>query len=595
MKQSIIIYDLETTSVDVKTAIPRIMGFKSSKCDGFQYTTDINEMVQLLNEHDVIVGYNSIEYDNEIMKKFGATPFYKVNIDCMQIIHGKGFGNDLGRKGIITVGGEHLASKLHGKSLAETSLALGGPAKIGDFDYNLFKKEFHELSEEDRILALQYLRADIDATEFIYKYLEDYFTDFRDGGIELNGKFVQFMNDTQRRKKQYLTASTAAFTYKALCNLAGLEEKYGNSEPEDYGGGFVALPSQESCSGNIYCLDFASLYPHIMMQANLYGRVDVGWKGTDFSETTGTYNNEYLAPVGFVLQQLYQKRREYKKQKDAKEYTIKIIINTIYGLLGNPSFASVCDFVAAADCTRLGRQWIQYARKQFYNAGYNVLYTDTDSVYLEDPFSDENRLLKVKNEIIADIKKSVPFPQDTFDMAIDAKIEFIGFVKAADGSFLKKNYFYVTTDKKLKVKGMQIVKSNCTPLSKKIFEDYIKPQIINSHKCKFTKSTIESWIESELKKDIKLAAVFYKIKNTEDYKLDSQVQSQISKHKLYGPGQHYLLKLKGPHEKGCGKNANYLGVQYVSEIKLSSLDLTKSWAELDPFIEDTQSGLKAFF
>ncbi len=77
--------------------------------------------------------------------------------------------------------------------------------------------------------------------------------------------------------------------------------------------------------------------------------------------------------------QSVQKRLEYKKEKDERQYTI-------YGLLGNPAFASVSDFTAASDCTHLGRQWVNAARLHFAENGYAVLYTDTDSGYLVDPF-----------------------------------------------------------------------------------------------------------------------------------------------------------------------------------------------------------------
>ena len=80
-RQSILVYDLETNSVDAQTAIPRVMGFTSSLVDGFKWTTSIPEMVEIINKHDVIVGYNSKEYDNVIMERFGANVRYKINID----------------------------------------------------------------------------------------------------------------------------------------------------------------------------------------------------------------------------------------------------------------------------------------------------------------------------------------------------------------------------------------------------------------------------------------------------------------------------------------------------------------------------------
>lgn len=601
-KQSIICFDIEASSIDTNKAVPKLMGLESSKTEGFQYTTDIREFIDVMHKHDVWVGWNIKGYDIPVLMKYGLNTKGKILIDLMEIIHGKGFGNGVGRKSIMqTPDGTHLGTILHSKSMDACSEILGGPRKlIGEVDYNWFKKDFITLSPEIREKSVKYLERDIEMTSYIYKYIEDFFEDFRTGGVEINGSFKRYMTQEQIWKKQYITSSGAAFTYKALCNLAGIEEKYINGESQSYGGGFVATPSQEKCVGNIYCLDYNSLYPHIMIMANLYGSIGNNynnhefWKGEGISETVGKYFKNELAPVGMVLKELYQKRLKYKKEKDERQYTIKIIINTIYGLLGNPSFASVSNFTAASDCTKLGRQWVNAARLHFAENGYNILYTDTDSVYLEDVFKDEKRLLNVKQKHINEILKSVPFPQpETFDMGIDDRIKMMHFFPGADGKLLKKNYLYVTKEGKLKVKGMQIIKSNSTPLGYKIFNDYIKPEILKSNTVKFTRSQIEQWIEKELIKDIGLATVFYKVRSPTEYKNPSQLQSHIAT--AFGEGQYKLIKTKMPHSRGVGSQKNYVWDKYKSEVKLSQIDLDKTWTELQPFITETQKSLDVFW
>ena len=600
MRQKIAIFDVEASSVDPTSAIPTLMGLKSSEDDQFRYTTDIKEYVEILNSHDIWVGWNINGYDIPLLQRYGLRKFGHIVIDLMEIINGKGFGNDLGRKSIMqTPDGTHLGTVLFSKSMDACAEALNGPRKLsGDVDYAWFRQEFSTLSPEIQQKAIKYLERDVEMTEYIYEYVENFFEDFKNGGIELDGEFKSFLTQKQVEKKLYLTASPAAFTYKALCNLAGLEEKYQNVESQQYGGGFVSTPSQEKCVGNIYCLDYNSLYPHIMMQANLYGPtktadIDLVWKGEGISSTEGTYFKDNLAPVGRVLQQLYKKRLEYKKNKDERQYTIKIIINTIYGLLGNPAFASVSNFTAAADCTRLGRQWVNAARLYFAEHGYNILYTDTDSVYLQDPFNNKKRLLEIKDQHINDVKKSIPFPQETFDMGVDDEIRMMHFFANPNGELLKKNYLYVTQVGKLKIKGMQIIKSNATPLGKKVFNDYIKPGILSENKVKYQKRDIEKWIEAELSKNLGLATVFFKVREAKDYKNPTQIQAQISEE--YGEGQYNMIKLKQPHTRGVGANKNYVWDKFKDEIKLSMIDLTKTWNELTPFIEETQHSLDRFW
>lgn len=604
------VWDVEASSTDPETAIPTLLGLESSESDGFQYTTDVVEFVEQLHQHEVWVGWNIKGYDIPMLQRYGLSTRGHIIIDLMEIINGKGFGNDMGRKTIMqTPDGTHLGTVLFRKSMDACCEALEGPRKLlGDVDYNWFKQDFTTLDPEIKSKAIEYLKRDIEMTTYIYEYIEKFFVDFKTGGITFDGEFKTFLTEEQVYKKLYLTASPAAFTYKALCNIAGIEERYQNVESQPYGGGFVATPGQEKCVGNIYCLDYNSLYPHIMMMANLYGPVDYNyedeqwWQGEGISKTVGKYFSGEMAPVGRVLMELYQKRLQYKKDKDERQYTIKIIINTIYGLLGNPAFASVSNFTAAADCTRLGRQWVNAARLHFAEHGYNVLYTDTDSVYVEDVFNDETKLLKVRDKHIDDIQKSVPFPQTTFDMGIDDKIKLMHFFPGADGTLLKKNYLYVAKifDKegkyikdKLVLKGMQIMKSTCTPLAKQIFDKFIRPEILENNKVKFQKSQIEKWVEQELTSDLGLATVFYKVRAYDDYKNPSQIQAQIAK--VHGEGQFRMIKMKAPHEKGVGTNKNYVWDKFKDTVKIGQIDLSKTWSELNPFIEETQHSLERFW
>jgi len=220
-------------------------------------------------------------------------------------------------------------------------------------------------------------------------------------------------------------------------------------------------------------------------------------------------------------------------------------------------------------------------------------------------------MLNIKDEIINEIQKSVPFPQETFDMTIDDEINFMKFVKDKNtGKFKKKNYMYVAKNNKtqqfnkLVMKGLPIIKSNASKVAKKIFDKYMTPEIINNHKHKFKKKMVVEWIENELEKDLSLAAIFYKIRNYNEYALDSQIQAQIAKHELYGEGQHYMLKLNksAPYitqnnkkiSIGAGKMQNYVGIKYKDYISLKDLDLQKTWNELNPFVETNQKKLNLF-
>jgi len=217
-RQSIIIWDVEASSVDSNTAIPTLMGLESSESEGFQYTTDIVEFVEQLHQHEIWVGWNIKGYDIPLLQRYGLSARGHIIIDLMEIINGKGFGNDLGRKTIMqTPDGTHLSSVLFKKSMDACAEVLGGPRKLsGDVDYNWFKQHFTTLSQDIKDKAIAYLKRDIEMTSYIYKYLEDFFKDFKDGGVDIDGEFKSFMTKEQKEKKIYLTASPASYVYKLL-------------------------------------------------------------------------------------------------------------------------------------------------------------------------------------------------------------------------------------------------------------------------------------------------------------------------------------------------------------------------------------------
>ena len=144
----------------------------------------------------------------------------------------------------------------------------------------------------------------------------------------------------------------------------------------------------------IICFDFRSLYPSMMIGGNLYSPADKKdkhcWNGSGVYPSV--YENNYdgirgkylrtRGKVENVLYEMFQKRLTVK-DKPQESLARKIVLNTCYGLLGNPKFQSVCHLTAAADCTAMARRSIHFARTVFEEYGYECVYTDTDSIYVK--------------------------------------------------------------------------------------------------------------------------------------------------------------------------------------------------------------------
>ncbi len=653
IEDSVCIYDIETQTFgkpDPTKDKLKIFGCYSYKTQKTYLLTNKEDIQRIINAHKVIVGFGNIHYDDPILKREGIKLDYKIIVDLKRLIENRAGGMKI-KEGLLN----DLLMKYSLDFITKTLGIVSKDSGKKEIDYSVFRKAVW--TEAERKEIIEYTKRDIEVTKKLYEWVEDYFEVFKD-----------FVNSEDIRKKKYLTDSIAKFSYKAICKAMRWEEEYGTtySTEDSISGGYVAFPAGERFEGDIFCLDFNSLYPHIMIQCNLYGRRGPTvqddrpfWTGESKWGVEGAYFSDTLSDVGRLLRKWYLTRMYYKrtflllkdkkvyKMKDIekykgekilfvdvhsdnlnlvelevndklineyktlaeegvdrKEYTIKIILNTIYGILNNPYYAKVFDMVAGGDCTRVGRKWTKYARKLFRAAGYIIIYTDTDSVYIGDPFNDKERMLKVRDKIIEDIKEHVPFPQDTFDMGIDAEIKYMFFFKGGnkdkeDTEFdeddfinkskglMKKNYIYVTKDDKVNIMNLGIKKKSNSPLSKKIFWEYMVPTIIKDGQVKFSKTYIRNLIIELLEKDLSLAALRKNVGTFKQYEKTSpnSIQAQIAL--KYGSGIHFLIPNNRLIGVGKDKKKRMCTMEEFKQHNMGFSDITLDnvWKELDYFIK----------
>jgi hypothetical protein len=174
-----------------------------------------------------------------------------------------------------------------------------------------------------------------------------------------------------------------------------------------------------------------------------------------------------------------------------------------------------------------------------------------------------------------------------FDFKIDDEMTSLYFFRDGSGELKKKNYLFITKDKRIKIKGLPIVKSSCSRLSKKVIE-ILRPQILERNDIKFPEDYIKQIVYDIIKGDITMVANYYKVKAPEMYKNKSSIQAQIAA--VYGAGAHWLVR---NHKVGeVGKSKKYCSVVEAAELGLEDLDLKTIWDnELCIFIKDWEHPL----
>ena len=168
---------------------------------------------------------------------------------------------------------------------------------------------------------------------------------------------------------------------------------------------------------NIAVLDMKSLYPSIMISFNLGYETILDKKQDDCINIDDKYY--YTKKEGLLKQILnnllnirstvkeemnkHDKNTIEYKQLDLKQYAIKVIANSFYGVIGYNGFRLFNSKVAET-ITYLGRKFIHYVIDKLEYNGIAVIYSDTDSVFI-----------KMKNKNINDIKQITKEINKSFD------------------------------------------------------------------------------------------------------------------------------------------------------------------------------------
>jgi len=603
MPESVLCYDIETATngasfQELEKHKLRFFG-AYSYLDKKYYLLDHSqkkEIKELISRHKFVVGFNNKYYDNPILEQEGIKFNYKIVIDLLKII-----GD---RESSIKWKNSILAYQLRDLSLntiTRTLKLVDDSTAKGELDYEILNKE--TFTKEEYKDIKKYTIRDIEITKKLWEWCFNWFD-----------SWGHLLSQKDQNNLVHIHCAPSVYSYKVICRKAGIRETYSmrKERNEFREGGYVAYPAVESLEGNIYCMDFASLYPHIMIQCNLFGRNKtdvVGWNGYDCK---GNYDLTNMHKISKALHEIYKERNTLKKAKDPREYGLKIAMNTIYGLLRNSSFKAVYDDTAGNDVCLIAQNWIKLARQKFKDAGYFVFYTDTDSVYLEDKENNKEKLLQITKEIIDEIKSKVPFPVDTFDMDIDYEIDFISFFKGKvksdedDGELdkedrknkelglLKKNYLFSYKKEDVHdiyIKNLGIVKRSNTPLSKKIFWEKMKPMILENHNCKFSNELIKEWVKEYINSDMELFTRRFTVKSRDSYKVEGCIQVQIYDYipegqtNNLGHGTYFMV----PNKKlGVGKSFKRycLLEEYQRNLNYDDLYLDVVMKELSYFNEN---------
>jgi|Deesub1362A_J573_1020465.scaffolds.fasta_scaffold00036_109 DNA polymerase I len=242
-----------------------------------------------------------------------------------------------------------------------------------------------------------------------------------------------------------------------------------------YEGAFVLEPQRE-LHEHVVCLDFASMYPSIMVAFNI--SPDTLTEDCDDCHVAPEVGHKFRkSPDGFfkrILIKLINGRKEIKERMktlspsdpeyrmlDIRQQILKILTNSFYGYTGWSEakwYRQECAEATAA----WGRDFIRRSMEVAKQNGFSVLYGDTDSLFVKKDDLDMDRLIKEVEKLIDNLAPILPVR-----LEIDEVYKTIFFTD-------KKRYAGLTQDERIIVKGLEVRRGDWCELAKRIQSEIIE-------------------------------------------------------------------------------------------------------------------------
>lgn len=416
-------FDIETDDSKEKIEIgkERVLSFAGIDNDNKkhfimleEFTDDAEKkmmvkILKLINRYDMVLGWNSSEFDipylRERMVKYGLhkTKDYRwkelARFDLLKRFrHILRFDIYLKKFNL-----DFVANYFLGKGKIDHS-----GEKIIDL-YNNNKEKLKEYNIEDCILV-KGLDEKLNVSDMMIRQCQWC-------GVPASQFGLYSIIDAYILKMAHSIGKFGKTSLNAIKERAPKNEK-GNMDPNDTSRdkakymGAIVLDPIVGMYKKVYVFDYKSLYPSMMITSNIgYDSLRLQpEEGCIINPGTLSINRKSgpIVPTYFVknpsvikmaISYLIKLRGEYKKLKlqmieegknhgpewdkvHSDEVIVKELSNSTYGIMGL-EYGRYFDVDVAESITLFGQWVITFARDYFNRIGYNVIYGDTDSVFVD--------------------------------------------------------------------------------------------------------------------------------------------------------------------------------------------------------------------
>ena len=248
----------------------------------------------------------------------------------------------------------------------------------------------------------------------------------------------------------------------------------GGSDPVASPGGQV-LDSTPGIYVNVVSFDFRSLYPSIIRTF----QVDPLALWSPGNDPVEGFEGARFAREGAILPglitHLHQERNAARAAgNETLSRAIKILMNSFYGVLGTPG-CRFFDPKLASSITLRGHEIIERSRDFFQERGHQVIYGDTDSLFVQLSPALDAAALRLEAEQLAGTIND--FWRETIlrehrlhsdlELRVDSRyLKFLMPTTRGTERGSKKRYAGLTDAGELVIRGLEAVRTDWTPLAR---------------------------------------------------------------------------------------------------------------------------------
>jgi len=312
-----------------------------------------------------------------------------------------------------------------------------------------------------------------------------------------------------------------------------------------YKGGYVKEPVV-GLHNNIAVFDFRSLYPSIIVTFNISPET-INQRGYKVPGLKYSFSKkEGFVPS--VVKELIEKRMQIKEkmkngknieQLDEEQKAIKIIANATYGMFAYPGARWYC-YECAESAAAFGRYYIKKMIKEAEKFGFEVLYSDTDSLFVKT----KEDIEKKANDFLRQINKKLP---GIMELELQGIYSTGLFVPQKIGSYTAKKRYALLGKEGIVIRGLEAVRSDWCNLAKNLQHKIL--ELVLKRKEKEAVKLVKETIEKIKKRKI----------NLEDITIRTQLGKELEEYKATAPHIEIAKKLKKEgHEVRSGMVISYI-------------------------------------